>query len=85
MNTETKLDYVFGPSDGCLPPTREPKTIKHDGHVGFRDMSVTFRENTQTVTVRKDYVDLDFTLADFLNLTEQAFWYFDEVVSREVK
>lgn len=85
MNTETELDYVFGPSDGYPPPPREPKTIKQDGHVGFRGMTVTFHEGSQSVTVRKDYSELDFTLADFLNLTEQACWYFDEVVSREVK
>jgi hypothetical protein len=62
----------------------EPKTIKRDGEVGFRGNRVMFAKNGQKAWVYDDNgTALVFSITDFLNLVEQATWYFDQFASRE--
>lgn len=62
----------------------EPKTIKRDGEVGFRGNKVMFAKSSQEALVYDEsgFVCV-FSITDFLNLVEQATWYFDEFASRE--
>lgn len=62
-----------------------PRRIERDGMVGFRNVLATFEKDSQTVAVKSDDVTVYFSVIDFLNLMDQASWYFDEVVSREEK
>lgn len=62
----------------------EPKTIKRGGQVGFRGNYVTFKAEAQRVIVESpDGGVAEFSITDFLNLVEQATWYFERFASRE--
>ena len=71
--------------DYDFPADLEPKTIKRDGMVGFGVVRATFHKDSQMVLVGQGNESINFTLVNFLNLMDQASWYFDEVVSREEK
>lgn len=60
-----------------------PKVIKRDGQVGFREYRVAFNKGDQAVLIEKCGVGVDMPITDFLNLVEQATWYFDQFASRE--
>ena len=76
---------VFSEFFDAVTESPEPRTIKRDGYVGFRGAGVKFFKGSQTIEMYNATTHVALSIADFLNLVEQATWYFDQFASREEK